>query len=413
MKQRRAAWRTALQAASAAVLCLCLQACPQAPEKPEASALHSGIAKGMHRNALMDAAFGAAQQQVFPQEVFWQASLPLPHLQIAGHAASANNSASAQPKQETQQTQQTQQAPEQAQEQQGDNIRDVLVRPREVIKINETQLALVIESLPQSAAQQMQTPAAPAEPAPLHTSAPAPAAQAQATQASPTPVWLGVIFFSRIAAADERDDKAKPGTEAWRATRVIPFFDAMLLEPQPPETQVYKLGSDHYLMTYMQHACRQGTCSHWLTGYLLRPNSMVEAIKTRLSGNNVQAWSDCHTRLQPYQRSTMQPESRPSSHSSATAIKQTPAAQKATTLPAPANTPAEPAHICYAINGELHPISRKVGIADVSIRFEGAISEKATQRRTLAQTQLWRLQGSKLVQIEGEDNPVPSPELLP
>ena len=95
MKQRRAAWRTALQAASAAVLCLCLQACPQAPEKPEASALHSGIAKGMHRNALMDAAFGAAQQQVFPQEVFWQASLPLPHLQIAGHAASANNSASA------------------------------------------------------------------------------------------------------------------------------------------------------------------------------------------------------------------------------------------------------------------------------------------------------------------------------
>ena len=54
-----------------------------------------------------------------------------------------------------------------------------------------------------------------------------------------------------------------------------------------------------------------------------------------------------------------------------------------------------------------------MAVADVSIRFEGVISDAPTQRRTLAQTQLWRLQEGKLVLIEGEDNPVPSPDLLP
>ena len=76
MKQRRAAWRTALQAASAAVLCLCLQACPQAPEKPEASALHSGIAKGMHRNALMDAALARRNNKYFRKKYSGKPACP-------------------------------------------------------------------------------------------------------------------------------------------------------------------------------------------------------------------------------------------------------------------------------------------------------------------------------------------------
>ena len=391
--------QTALRAAGMVALCLCLQACPQAPEKTEPAPLHSGVAKGMHRNALMDAAFGAAQQKVLPQEVFWQTSLPLPPLQIVGRTTDADNTVigSKAPPQE-----------------QFDNTRDVLVRPREVVKINETQLALVIESLPQSAISQMLAGAAPAASgtasAPSSPSSPSAAASVTTSSSSittqPVPVWLGVIFFSR-SLADEHEDKAKPGLEAWRATRVIPFFDAMLLEPHPPETQVYKLGSDHYLMTYMQHGCRQGTCSHWLTGYLLRPDGMTEAIKTRLSGSNVQAWADCHTRLQPYRRMAS------AGDTAILAVRHSGAGAGRQKQAAPATMPAMPAHSCYAIHGEMHPISREMAVADVSIRFEGVISENPAQRRTLTQTQLWRLQGDKLVQIEGEDNPVPSPDLLP
>ena len=385
MKRCIAAWRTALRVAGTTTLCLCLQACPKAPDKPESSALQSGVAKGMHRNALMDAAFGVAQQKVLPQEVFWQTSLPLPALQIVGRAADADSTAvgSKGPPQEP-----------------FDSTRDVLVRPREVVKINETQLALIIESLPQSALAQMQAGTA-------HAASAMDAASAIGARAAPIPVWLGVIFFSR-SLADEREDKTKPGVEAWRATRVIPFFDAMLLEPQAPETQVYKLGSDHYLMTYMQHGCRQGTCSHWLTGYLLRPDSMAEAIKTRLSGSNVQAYADCHARLEPYRRTV--------SHTDTGLVTVSHAGEGAAikhVQPASANASSVPAHSCYAIHGEVHPISREMAVADVSIRFEGVISDTPTQRRTLAQTQLWRLQDGKLVQIEGEDNPVPSPDLLP
>lgn len=99
-----------------------LQGCPARPGRVD-GALHDGVATGMHRNALMDAAFGANQQKISPQEVFWQADLPLPRVQAADEPprSAASAAASAAP------------ALRLGEEQ----VTPVLVRPREVIKLNE------------------------------------------------------------------------------------------------------------------------------------------------------------------------------------------------------------------------------------------------------------------------------------
>ena len=358
-------WRGIWRGAGCLGLCalaLGLQGCPTRPGKA-GGALHDGVATGMHRNALMDAAFGANQQKVSPQEVFWQAELPLPRVQ-AGEASrpAASAAASAAPAMRLGEEQLT----------------AVLVRPREVIKLNETQLAVVVESMPPDVAER--------------AAAAASSAVAGNTPAAAAPLYVGVVFFSRENARDS-DEKNAPAAESWRARRLIAAVDVLPVQAEPADTQVYKIGSDQYLMTYVQQRCGSGVCSRDLKGYLLGPDEMTGALATRLSGSNVRAHADCQARL------AEGPQESPSG-----APAPTPAARKPGKN-AHASAPA--GHVCYTIQGEVHPISREMASADVSLRFDGVASDAPGQRRTVAQSQLFRLQGRQFVQMEGGANPVP------
>ena len=355
-------------------LVLGLQGCPARPGRVD-GALHDGVATGMHRNALMDAAFGANQQKISPQEVFWQADLPLPRVQAADEPprSAASAAASAAP------------ALRLGEEQ----VTPVLVRPREVIKLNETELAVVVESMSPDVAERAATVAS--------------SAAAGNGPVALAPLYVGVVFFSR-ENAKENDEKNAPAAESWRARRLIPAVDVLPAQAEPADTQVYKIGSDQYLMTYTQHRCHSGVCRRDLKGYLLAPDEMTGALATRLSGSNANAHADCPARLGE------------GAHPSAALVAATTQENASAQTPTPAATrkpgksahaTASAAHACYAIHGEVHPISREMASADVSLRFDGVASDALGQRHAITQSQLFRLQGKQFVQIEGGANPVP------
>ncbi|MDO5653292.1 MAG: hypothetical protein Q4G39_04235 [Brachymonas sp.] len=363
------------------------------------SVLRDGTSHDMHRNTLMDAAFGAGSQMVLPGEVYWQAEIALPDLLVKPLPADPAQTASASVRNRSSVV-----------------PRAVAVRPREVVRISESQLAMVIESVPREWL-----------------------AQDGQQQPERMPVYLGLIFYGNDAPTASNKHKNASGgmmlklqnadsaeTMAWRPLRLDAFVDAMLVGKERPEVQVYKLASDRYLLTYVQRVCRQGYCGQWLKGYLLQPDVMTEVMHMRLSGSNAYAYESCPNRLEgdvPAAGSAKETVSvaemidelyaQSSNTDQAPPTPQTASAAKPRPSRAQGNAKNAAGGSCYAIRGEIHPISRGADTADVSVRFTGLVSEGNGQRRTIGQNQLFRLHGQRLVQIEGLENPLPSPELLP
>ena len=159
-----------------------------------------------------------------------------------------------------------------------------------------------------------------------------------------------------------------------------------------PTVQVYKLDTSRYLITYAQTMCNGGICHRWLKGYLLQPDAMTGIFETRIGGSNARQYADCQRRL-----------------GDAAAIVTELHENQPPTQAQEADLDKVAAHECYAIDGEVHLISRGgTESADVQLRYTGTVSEASGKQRGIAQTRLFRLEGDKLVQIEGEANPVPA-----
>lgn len=345
------------------LLVLGISGCDKDRQRQQDDWLRHGAAAGMHQNALMDAAFGPENGLVLPGEVYWQVELPLPrrlpqqrplNRGVQGPASAADAAWS-----DTFENQR------------------VAVRAREAVRLSETRLALVIESVAQADLQQ-------------NNNSPASAASGAR---STVPVHIGVIFFRNEAPVVA---SAAPGaenrtTEKWRATRLVSHVD-YIPAGSLPDVQVYKLDASRYLITYAQSTCQRGACSNRLKGYLLQPEAMTSIFETRLAGSNVRQYADCAERLSE-------------AHAGAVAAIVGLDEGAASANDKPADN--APAHACYAVSGEVHPLSRGANTADVQIRFSGLVSEASGRLRVIVQTQLFRLEGGRLKQIGGGENPVP------
>lgn len=368
--------------------------------------LHSGVATGMRPNVLMDAAFGAENELIEPGAVYWQVVLPLPQPLTPAQYQEQIARAIAQDKA--------------ALAIASDRVENRLmaVRPREAVRLNDTQVALVVESvalsdLParsrQQAASGQGAADAPGQPTP----------QQIAQQA--VPMHLGVIFFeAENDAALPGNSPPEAGAETWRAARLTPHVDYWMTGPVPPEVQVYKLDASRYLVTYTQTDCRAGACSRWLKGYLLQPDSMKAVFATRLAASNAWQYADCAARLglataaQPAQAAASGLAATVASlhgHESESALPQLGALQASATSAAPAQSEAASGHACHVVDGEVHLLSRgRADTADVQIRYTGVVSDAPGKLRTIAQTQRFRLNGMQLEQIAGGASPVPAHE---
>ena len=368
--------------------------------------LHSGVATGMRPNDLMDAAFGAENELIEPGAVYWQVVLPLPQPLTPAQYQEQIARAIAQDKA--------------ALAIASDRVENRLmaVRPREAVRLNDTQVALVVESvalsdLParsrQQAASGQGAADAPGQPTP----------QQIAQQA--VPMHLGVIFFeAENDAALPGNSPPEAGAETWRAARLTPHVDYWMTGPVPPEVQVYKLDASRYLVTYTQTDCRAGACSRWLKGYLLQPDSMKAVFATRLAASNAWQYADCAARLglataaQPAQAAASGLAATVASlhgHESESALPQLGALQASAVSAAPAQGEAASGHACHVVDGEVHLLSRgRADTADVQIRYTGVVSDAPGKLRTIAQTQRFRLNGMQLEQIAGGASPVPAHE---
>ncbi len=368
--------------------------------------LHSGVATGMRPNVLMDAAFGAENELIEPGAVYWQVVLPLPQPLTPAQYQEQIARAIAQDKA--------------ALAIASDRVENRLmaVRPREAVRLNDTQVALVVESvalsdLParsrQQAASGQGAADAPGQPTP----------QQIAQQA--VPMHLGVIFFeAENDAALPGNSPPEAGAETWRAAHLTPHVDYWMTGPVPPEVQVYKLDASRYLVTYTQTDCRAGACSRWLKGYLLQPDSMKAVFATRLAASNAWQYADCAARLglataaQPAQAAASGLAATVASlhgHESESALPQLGALQASATSAAPAQSEAASGHACHVVDGEVHLLSRgRADTADVQIRYTGVVSDAPGKLRTIAQTQRFRLNGMQLEQIAGGASPVPAHE---
>ena len=368
--------------------------------------LHSGVATGMRPNDLMDAAFGAENELIEPGAVYWQVVLPLPQPLTPAQYQEQIARAIAQDKA--------------ALAIASDRVENRLmaVRPREAVRLNDTQVALVVESvalsdLParsrQQAASGQGAADAPGQPTP----------QQIAQQA--VPMHLGVIFFeAENDAALPGNSPPEAGAETWRAARLTPHVDYWMTGPVPPEVQVYKLDASRYLVTYTQTDCRAGACSRWLKGYLLQPDSMKAVFATRLAASNAWQYADCAARLglataaQPAQAAASGLAATVASlhgHESESALPQLGALQASAISAAPAQGEAASGHACHVVDGEVHLLSRgRADTADVQIRYTGVVSDAPGKLRTIAQTQRFRLNGMQLEQIAGGASPVPAHE---
>lgn len=345
------------------VLVLGISGCDKDRQRQQDEWLRHGVAADMHQNALMDAAFGPENGLVLPGEVYWQAELPLPRQLPQQRPANRGVQGPAS-------------AADAAWSDAFENQR-VAVRAREAVRLSETRLALVIESLAQADL-------------PLDNKPPVPAASGARSTA---PVHIGVIFFRNEASvvANVAPGAENRTAEEWRATRLVSHVD-YIPAGSLPDVQVYKLDASRYLITYAQPACHRGACSSWLKGYLLQPEAMTSIFETRLAGSNVSQYADCAGRLGE-------------AHAGAAAAIAGLDEGAASGSDKPADN--APAHACYAVSGEVHPLSRGANTADVQIRFSGLVSEASGRLRTIAQTQLFRLEGGRLKQINGGENPVP------
>ena len=368
--------------------------------------LHSGVATGMRPNDLMDAAFSAENELIEPGAVYWQVVLPLPQPLTPAQYQEQIARAIAQDKA--------------ALAIASDRVENRLmaVRPREAVRLNDTQVALVVESvalsdLParsrQQAASGQGAADAPGQPTP----------QQIAQQA--VPMHLGVIFFeAENDAALPGNSPPEVGAETWRAARLTPHVDYWMTGPVPPEVQVYKLDASRYLVTYTQTDCRAGACSRWLKGYLLQPDSMKAVFATRLAASNAWQYADCAARLglataaQPAQAAASGLAATVASlhgHESESALPQLGALQASAASAAPAQGEAASGHACHVVDGEVHLLSRgRADTADVQIRYTGVVSDAPGKLRTIAQTQRFRLNGMQLEQIAGGASPVPAHE---
>ncbi len=368
--------------------------------------LHSGVATGMRPNDLMDAAFSAENELIEPGAVYWQVVLPLPQPLTPAQYQEQIARAIAQDKA--------------ALAIASDRVENRLmaVRPREAVRLNDTQVALVVESvalsdLParsrQQAASGQGAADAPGQPTP----------QQIAQQA--VPMHLGVIFFeAENDAALPGNSPPEAGAETWRAARLTPHVDYWMTGPVPPEVQVYKLDASRYLVTYTQTDCRAGACSRWLKGYLLQPDSMKAVFATRLAASNAWQYADCAARLglataaQPAQAAGSGLAATVASlhgHESESALPQLGALQASAASAAPAQGEAASGHACHVVDGEVHLLSRgRADTADVQIRYTGVVSDAPGKLRTIAQTQRFRLNGMQLEQIAGGASPVPAHE---
>ena len=382
--------------------------------------LHSGVATGMRPNVLMDAAFGAENELIEPGAVYWQVVLPLPQPLTPAQYQEQIARAIAQDKA--------------ALAIASDRVENRLmaVRPREAVRLNDTQVALVVESvalsdLPARSRQQAASGQGAAADIAADVAAGAADAPGQPTPQQiaqqAVPMHLGVIFFqAENDAALPGSSPPDAGAETWRAARLVPHVDHWMTGPVPPEVQVYKLDASRYLVTYTQTDCRAGACSRWLKGYLLQPESMTAIFATRLAASNARQYADCPARLgladsaaaadavsAPAQVAASGLEATVASlhgYSSDAALPQ-PAAPQASA--ASALGEAASGHVCHVVDGEVHLISRgRADTADVHIRYTGVVSDAPGKLRTIAQTQRFRLKGMQLEQIAGGASPVPA-----
>ena len=381
----------------------------EAKQQQAKALLYSGVATGMRHNTLMDAAFGSENEWVGADGVYWQVVLPLPQPPQGQQASSqALVSASA------------------AMPAERIENRLMAVRPREAVRLNETQMALVVESEALSALQaQGRLPAASA--ASAASADAAVARRNQTAERDALPMHIGVIFFQAQMdkAAPPGSGKEEPGQEKWRAVRVMPHVGYLLPQPMPPDVQIYKLDASRYLVTYTQTSCHAGACSRWLKGYLLQPDAMSDVFSIRLAASNVQQHADCRARLglapattagtaasglaaieaDLYAHAADAQASQPSVAAAAKASVAQEVAQAASDKAADAN-PKVAAHACYLVGGEVHLISRaRAETADVHIRYSGARSDAAGKLHRIAQTQRFRLQGQSMLQVGGDESP--------
>ena len=396
-----AAWLLALMAAGLLTACLHEN---EARQQQAKALLYSGVATGMRHNTLMDAAFGSENEWVGADGVYWQVVLPLPHPPAQGLQASpqALDPASA------------------AMPAERIENRLMAVRPREAVRLNETQMALVVESEALSALQaQGRLPAASAASADA-----AVARRNQTAERDALPMHIGVIFFQAQMdkAAPPGSGKEEPGQEKWRAVRVMPHVGYLLPQPMPPDVQIYKLDASRYLVTYTQTSCHAGACTRWLKGYLLQPDTMSDVFSIRLAASNVQQHVDCRARLglasatkagtatsglaaieeDLYAHAADAQAGQPSV---ATAAEASVAKEVSSGVPSDANSKAA-AHACYLVSGEVHLISRaRAETADVHIRYSGARSDAAGKLHRIAQTQRFRLQERSMIQVGGDAVP--------
>ena len=411
----RAWWARALWLASA--LCL-LAGCArdEAAQQQIQTLLRNGIAADMRHNTLMDAAFGVENEWVVPGEVYWQAQLPLPQPvpqtpeNKAAHATAARASAASAALERI-------------------VNRHVAVRPRETVRLSDTQVALLVESVDVRSVQS--TGGMQAAPA-------LPMANRLPTAQEAAPAHMGVIFFEADAAIRPTGNtsKSEAAAETWRPTRFVPHVDYLMPGQSMPEVQVYKLDASRYLVTYAQTACRLGACTRWLKGYLLQPDAMTSAFATRLAGSNAWQHADCPARLgiadadaaasglAASVRDLHAHQADDAPAATATAIATATAAATTTTATrrgtparqaasAAAGKPAA-AHACYAVHGEVHLLSRgRAQAADVQMRYSGVISDAPGRMRRIAQTQLFRLQGKQLTPVNGAASPVPGQQAAP
>ncbi len=310
-----------------------------------------GMATSLHLNALMDATFGSSQQKVEAQNVRWRANLMLPPLQPAqlpgaaatASAASAEDTASA--------PEDTASAPSLAAA--VPQRTEVLVTPREVVRLNEDRAVLVFESaLADAKGQPMMQP--------------------------DRRVWLGAVFFDRQVLPRKSDQLERPTTEHWKVSQFQPYVDGIGFNGKAGSSEVFKLAPDHFLLTFSPSQCAGGVCGTWLSGYLLQPRGMALALQLHLAGNNRQQFRDCSARLDGRQAAAP--------HSAAS---------------------REPLPVCYAITGEVHPISREVGDADLMVRYRGWLTPANGPRQKVQQSQIYRLRDGMYELLEGGPSPVP------
>ena len=408
--------RLALQGAAAALVAVAaLVACHSASDTTDAGAApRNGVASGLKPAELMDAAFGSDQQIIGRKDVYWRAELTLPapvwaRAQDAGlpaaaasqptahsasadagaaRAASASLSASG-PDAGTAGVV----APPQRMA--------VRVRPREVVRINEDNAALVLESAPVDAAGELR-------------------------YGTRTPAYLGVVYFRRVAARPASDaDNGAAMIEKWAISRFQPAVDQLGQAGTAGDSQIYKVAPNLYLMTFEPVVCTARVCSQWLQGYRLELAGMGEALRLQLSGSNVQAWPDCHRRLAdargqiptviapPLLQAAMARADEAASAAGAGALSAAASAASAASGAASGavsgrETPGTAdGHTCYALHGEASPISREGASADFSIRYRGMVSPRPGERRRVQQTVLYRLHNGHYALAEGGPGPLP------